>query len=973
MASLCWAQSQPTTQVRSHNKALLEMLDMLGRNGCIEDVPAPRLLAEPRFTRGTSNRICYQLPDITSLPFPIEQIKDPFVITTATGGNGELLRFPRPVDLKTDSSQFELMNSLDEGVEYVYSSALFLPVCKVNCDAVVDSSQLELHCSPYADTVRSIQDSQAPLVSDVYIPQLNSTEIAGWWNHSRFTVSANLLDQAGIWQAFLYTRKCGETGWQNPVSDTTFPGTETDLGYEFANQASVDFTQNLPDGCYDFRIEGKDASHTPESCFPDFVLAGNGGEPADTAAAQIKIYIDTTPPDTVALQCQQIGNSMVLEWTPSADNPGIGLAGYSILRDGEVIVTVRDTVKYEDKFARNTSDRKIEYQVQPFDSLGNVQVLGGKSTCQFNEFELITLLPEPRYTPGDTNLVCWRRNDQVDSYTVFIAAHDGTSAFDSVVTGDTCYTFRDLQDGRSYSFWVKAEDRANRIVTSDTVSSIQDASFPQITEFEIKNKITLNDRDWVASRGLSINLSAGDAAPGRLSELQILENGVPGLVSSLNPGISQLDTTLTYNLSGTVCESTELVARVLDAAGNPSIDQQVTLHLDDTRPESVSEFECKQLADTNGIELTWSPSTDPGRCSGLAGYFLLREGVAIDTVGPDTLRYADLFSDDTPSRRFTYQVQPFDSVGNVQTEGGVASCDYVGTSMISISELPEFTAGLSNTVCWNITGNLAAITVFVDIDCDSAADDSVVIANPESSPMCHTFSDLLDGQEYCYWISGVDFQRREVISDVVKSIQDDSAPVIDEFDFPAGEALNGQLWAYSQEIELRLVAHDLHNGEIWDYIIQENGQPEQRFSFPDSLSRFDGSISYELQTSGTQPSRVELAIRVADGAGNESQVRMLEIFLQEDLPNIFAFPNPFNPLQGPVTIRFENPDETQVNIYDFFGNLVVRLDENDKENSRDFVWDGRNGRGQPVANGGYICVGTKTKARFKLGVVKRND
>ena len=28
------------------------------------------------------------------------------------------------------------------------------------------------------------------------------------------------------------------------------------------------------------------------------------------------------------------------------------------------------------------------------------------------------------------------------------------------------------------------------------------------------------------------------------------------------------------------------------------------------------------------------------------------------------------------------------------------------------------------------------------------------------------------------------------------------------------------------------------------------------------------------------------------------------------------------------------------------------------------------GRGERVANGGYICVGTKTRARFKIGVVK---
>jgi flagellar hook assembly protein FlgD len=65
-----------------------------------------------------------------------------------------------------------------------------------------------------------------------------------------------------------------------------------------------------------------------------------------------------------------------------------------------------------------------------------------------------------------------------------------------------------------------------------------------------------------------------------------------------------------------------------------------------------------------------------------------------------------------------------------------------------------------------------------------------------------------------------------------------------------------------------------------------------------------------------------------------------------------------------------DPNEAEVKIYDFFGNLVQTL--TDKENSRDFKWNGRNGDGELVANGGYICVGSRTKARFKIGVVKQN-
>lgn len=969
-----WLQAQSATDKRDTPlPEFLRAFRSLDLSSCIEDVPAPKLLPEPRYTQGTSNTIWFQLPPVATLPFPPDSVKGPFVITFArNAGDDNVLSFPRPVDLTVDSLQFETMNGLQQGNQYSYSIALFLPVCKLKCDAIVDSSELELHCSPHADTVWSIQDSQAPGVADIRIPQLDSTSVPHWWNYSSFRVNARLQDEAGVWQAFLYRRSCQDSGWQSIVADTVFPGNLTPLGHEFAPTASVMFLQDLPDGCYDFRVEGRDASHTPESRFPDFRLAGNGGQPAEDAAAHVTIYIDTSPPRAVELNCQQIQNSIRLSWTASSDGTGIGLAGYRVSRDGDLITILPPSeTLYDDNFSADTPDMELVYQIQPFDSLGTIQRVGGTANCPYNKFTRLTILPEPEYTAGNSNQVCWTGSSQIDSFSVFIA-RDGD--FESAVrhtVSDTCFTFQGLVDGSTYSFWVEAEDRQQRPVFSDTVSSIQDASFPEISTLQVENRILLGNRNWVDRRNIAIKIAARDFSPGKIKLIEVFENGEPKSTFALDPTVEHIDTTLAYPLTSEACVPIDLSVWVVDAADNPSGLSQITLRLDDTGPDSVETFNCEQLTSANGIELTWSASSDPGNCSGLAGYHLLREDSTIATVGPNVLRYEDLFSDDTPSRQFTYQVQPFDSVGHVQTDGGRDRCEYVGSSRIEIQSMRKFTKGLSNKVCWRISGALVSAQVFLDANCDLVAEDSVVIESPGSSLTCHEFDELRDGQRYCYWLEGIDFQQRRVVSKVVFSVQDDSPPVIDRLTLPDGESLKGKIWVFSPDIRLHLVAHDLQNGEIWDYVIRENDLPEQTVAFRDSLPRVDEMLPYGIQSSAKRPVGIDFSVQVVDGAGNKSEASSLRFFLQDKLPAMFAYPNPFNPMQGGVTIRLHSPQETEIKIYDFFGNLVRAIRE--KETSRDFIWDGRNGNGRMVANGGYICIGTKTRARFKIGVVKHGQ
>lgn len=77
--------------------------------------------------------------------------------------------------------------------------------------------------------------------------------------------------------------------------------------------------------------------------------------------------------------------------------------------------------------------------------------------------------------------------------------------------------------------------------------------------------------------------------------------------------------------------------------------------------------------------------------------------------------------------------------------------------------------------------------------------------------------------------------------------------------------------------------------------------------------------------------------------------------------NIYNYPNPFNPDKGNTTLRYslEKTARVTIKIYDAGGNLVITLldavlQQSGEEQS--VVWDGKNSKGDIVANGVYFNV-----------------
>ncbi|MBN1824340.1 MAG: amidase domain-containing protein [Endomicrobiales bacterium] len=97
------------------------------------------------------------------------------------------------------------------------------------------------------------------------------------------------------------------------------------------------------------------------------------------------------------------------------------------------------------------------------------------------------------------------------------------------------------------------------------------------------------------------------------------------------------------------------------------------------------------------------------------------------------------------------------------------------------------------------------------------------------------------------------------------------------------------------------------------------------------------------------------------------------------LDDLSCYPSPFNPVSQPVTIQYYliSAGNVQMAIYDIMGNLVKAWeipsgDSGAMQGLNQVLWDGKNGQGDIVANGGYIvCVNGDNKSkRFKMLVIK---
>lgn len=205
--------------------------------------------------------------------------------------------------------------------------------------------------------------------------------------------------------------------------------------------------------------------------------------------------------------------------------------------------------------------------------------------------------------------------------------------------------------------------------------------------------------------------------------------------------------------------------------GNTSpIDTVMAMILfDNIPPKEVTFDTCFQATDS--IMVRWYPSEDPAPGIGLEGYVLYVGSDSVATTSDTS--YTFPVSNTSRDSVYKFQVQPFDSLGNRQKDGGRAECGYWGRREITVVSEPEVTKGLTNSICWQADAIFDSFLVLIDKNCDTIPEDSML-----TTLTCQSFEDLKNATTYCYWIKGTDEHERTEVSNIVQSTQDNDSPMV---------------------------------------------------------------------------------------------------------------------------------------------------------------------------------------------------
>ncbi|MGH1283962.1 lytic polysaccharide monooxygenase [Bacillus toyonensis] len=229
---------------------------------------------------------------------------------------------------------------------------------------------------------------------------------------------------------------------------------------------------------------------------------------ADTANAFYNVIdvnlINNVKPDTEApsipngIQTQKVtANSIELTWNTSTDN--VGVKGYQIFRNGEMIDTVPGTHFIDKKLQPST---EYSYTVKAIDAAGNVSkestALTVKTTVEVPDTEAPTQ-PKGLHSMGTTASsvdLMWSPSDDnvgVDHYDIYREI-EGTMK--KIATSNTTsYMDKNLLANTTYKYVVKAVDVAgNESVQSDISTITTKTKSASYEEWDAKKAYKKGDR-----------------------------------------------------------------------------------------------------------------------------------------------------------------------------------------------------------------------------------------------------------------------------------------------------------------------------------------------------------------------------------------------------------------------------------------------------------------------------------------------
>ena len=267
----------------------------------------------------------------------------------------------------------------------------------------------------------------------------------------------------------------------------------------------------------------------------------------------------------------------------------------------------------------------------------------------------------------------------IKGYNIF---RNGTQINTALVTGVT-YVDSATTAGTTYSYTVQAVDNANPANSSTLSTAVSVTTYPK------PSTPTLSIASSTSSQ-VNLSWTASTSGPGIAAYYIVRTNGttVTKLPAVNSPSTTFSDTTVSPANTYTYTVQAVDTAGDLSDISSPPI-SITTPNPPDTTAPSVPVISIGSSS-YNNVVVNWTASTDTGG-SGLAGYTLYRNGVAIGSFGISTLSYTDTTV--SPVTAYSYTVSATDNAGNASSQSARATTTTPAKPIV----YPTVPSGVSTT------------------------------------------------------------------------------------------------------------------------------------------------------------------------------------------------------------------------------------------------------------------------------------
>ena len=368
---------------------------------------------------------------------------------------------------------------------------------------------------------------------------------------------------------------------------------------------------------------------------------GGSGEEDRGTVENSGTVTDTTAPSvpTSVMVMDTAERSVQLAWSAASDD--VGVTGYEILRDGQVVgSTAADVLNYTDTGL--VDGVNYIYHVRARDGRGNVSApsVDLRVVARSNADKRPPSPPSGLQQQGGTSTsitLSWQAASDNVGVTGYEIVRNGLS-IGSTDSATLSFTDRGLVSGARYSYVVRARDAAGNwslssagLTASPSSVAVQDIVAPTVPSGLKVEGVTTD------SVVLSWTAATDNVA---VTAYELYRNGVSRITLSAS-SLSFVDTGLNP------ASAYSYAIRARDNAGNASsVSSPVRVTTlppattKDTLPPTAPSGLAASSVGTTGLSLSWQAATDD---TGVSGYDVYREGVLVASVGGSVLSCNDGF------------------------------------------------------------------------------------------------------------------------------------------------------------------------------------------------------------------------------------------------------------------------------------------------------------------------------------------